>query len=72
MASDVLGDPKQFGLVIPVPTVIKREQVKIVRAETVQHLADYTKPRLVQYYDEDPCPPDRQDGTRRCPPPRLR
>ena len=57
MASDVAGDPKQFGLVIPVPTVIKREQVKIVRAETVQHLVDYTKPRLVQYYDPDPCRP---------------
>ncbi len=57
MASDVFGDPKQFGLVIPVPTVIKREQVKIVRAEIVQHLADYTKPRLVQYYDDDPCHP---------------
>ena len=59
MASDVSGDPKQFGLVIPVPTVIKREQVKIVRAETVQHLVDYTKPRLVQYHDADPCPPTR-------------
>jgi hypothetical protein len=57
MASDVVGDPKQFGLVIPVPTVIKREQVKIVKAQIVQHLADYTKPRLVQYYDEDPCHP---------------
>jgi hypothetical protein len=57
MASDVVGDPKQFGLVIPVPTVIKREQVKIVQAEIVQHLADYTKPRLVQYYDTDPCHP---------------
>ena len=59
MASDVAGDPKQFGLVIPVPTVIKREQVKIVQAEIVQHLADYTKPRLVQYHDEDPCQPPR-------------
>ena len=57
MASDIVGDPKQFGLVIPVPTVIKRDQVKIVRAEIVQHLADYTKPRLVQYYDTDPCHP---------------
>jgi hypothetical protein len=57
MASDVVGDAKQFGLVIPVPTVIKKEQVKIVRAETVQHLVDYTKPRLVEYHDSDPCAP---------------
>ena len=59
MASDVMGDPKQFGLVIPVPTVIKREQVKILKPETVAHLAEYTKPRLVEYHDEDPCPPER-------------
>ena len=55
MASDVHGDPKQFALVVPVPTVIHREQVRIVKPETVEHLADYTKPRLVQYFDDDPC-----------------
>ena len=48
MASDVHGDPKQFDLVIPVPTVIKKEQVKILNPAVDQHLADYTKPRLVQ------------------------
>jgi hypothetical protein len=57
MASDVHGDPKQFALVIPVPTVIRREQVRIVKPEIVEHLADYTKPRLVQYFDYDPCSP---------------
>ena len=57
MASDVYGDPKQFGLVVPVPTVIKKDQVKIVNPAVVQHLVDYTKPRLVQYHDEDPCRP---------------
>jgi hypothetical protein len=59
MASDVHGDPKQFALVIPVPTVIRREQVRIVKPEIVEHLADYTKPRLVKYYDDDPCAPPR-------------
>ncbi len=62
MASDVLGDPKQFGLVVPVPTVIKKEQVKVIKPEVVQHLADYTKPRLVQYYDKDPCAPSQPPG----------
>jgi hypothetical protein len=57
MASDVGGDPKEFAIVIPVPTVIKREQVQIVHAETVAHLANYTKPRLVEYHDPDPCAP---------------
>jgi hypothetical protein len=57
MASDVHGDPKAFALVIPVPTVIRREQVRVVKPEIVEHLADYTKPRLVQYFDPDPCAP---------------
>jgi hypothetical protein len=57
MASDVHGDPRQFALVIPVPTVIRREQVRVVKPEIVEHLADYTKPRLVKYFDADPCAP---------------
>jgi hypothetical protein len=59
MASDVAGDPKEFGLVVPVPEVIKREQVKVIMPAVVQHLADYTKPRLVEYFDDDPCAPPR-------------
>ncbi len=55
MASDVDGDPKHFAIVVPVPTVIKREQVRLVKPETVDHLAEFTKPRLVEYYDSDPC-----------------
>ena len=57
MASDVHGDPRQFALVIPVPTVVGRDQVRIVKPETVEQVADYSKPRLVEYYDENPCAP---------------
>ena len=57
MESDVQGDPRQFGIVIPVPTVIQRDQVRLVRPQTVTHMADYTRPRLVEYRDEDPCNP---------------
>ncbi len=57
MASDVHGDPRQFALVIPVPTVVQREQVRVVKPETVEQVADYSKPRLVEYYDENPCAP---------------
>jgi hypothetical protein len=57
MSSDVSGDPKQFAIVIPVPTAIKRDQVRLVKPETVEHLAEFSKPRLVEYYDRDPCAP---------------
>ena len=57
MASDVHGDPRQFALVIPVPTVVQRDQVRVVRPETVEQVANYTKPRLVEYNDPNPCVP---------------
>src|SRR5580704_11198927 len=57
MASDVRGDPKEFGIVIPVPTVIKREDIRVVEPARLDHLDAYTAARLVEYWDEDPCAP---------------
>jgi hypothetical protein len=57
MASDVRGDPKEFAIVIPVPTVIRRDQIRVVEPARIDHLDAYTAPRLVEYYDEDPCRP---------------
>lgn len=57
MASDVSGDPRQFALVVPVPTVIQRDQVRLVQSATLDHLEAYTTPRLVEYFDDDPCRP---------------
>lgn len=57
MASDFKGEVKDFAMVVPVPTVLKREQISIVNNATVQHLDAYSAPRLVEYYDSDPCTP---------------
>lgn len=57
MSSDVSGAPKDFALVIPVPTVVKRDQVRVVQSATIDHLDQYSVPRLVEYYDADPCAP---------------
>jgi len=57
MASDYEGEPKEFALVVPVPTFIERSQIDAVEAATVDHLDAYTAPRLVEYYDPDPCAP---------------
>jgi hypothetical protein len=57
MASDYEGDPKQFAVVIPVPTFIERKQIGIVDATVIDHLDRYTAPRLVEYHDDDPCAP---------------
>ena len=55
MASDYEGDPKEFAVVIPVPTFIERQQIGVVEMKTIDHLDAFTAPRLVEYYDPDPC-----------------
>ncbi|SNS18618.1 DUF2330 domain-containing protein [Antarctobacter heliothermus] len=57
MSSDYRGAPKDFALIVPTPRVLLRDQIRTVEAETVQHLDDYTAPRLVEYHDRDPCAP---------------
>lgn len=57
MASDVKGDPKEFAIVIPVPTLIQRDEIRLVEPARTDHLDAYTAPRLVEYHDEDPCRP---------------
>jgi hypothetical protein len=55
MGSDFKGDVKEFAMVIPVPVVVQKEQVKLVNNSTIKHLDAYTAPRLVEYFDDDPC-----------------
>ena len=57
MASDYQGDPREFALVIPVPTVVAKEQIKVLETALVDHLDAYSAPRLVEYFDPDPCQP---------------
>jgi hypothetical protein len=57
MASDYEGEPKEFAVVVPVPSFIKRDQINVVDPKTIDHLDAYTAPRLVEYFDEDPCAP---------------
>ena len=55
MANDFRGDPKEFAMVIPVPTVLQREQIHVGDQQLIDHLDAYSAPRLVEYFDEDPC-----------------
>jgi hypothetical protein len=55
MAHDDQGDPKEFALVVPVPTVLERDQIHVTEPAIIDHLNAYTAPRLVEYFDSDPC-----------------
>jgi hypothetical protein len=55
MANDFEGEPKEFAVVIPVPTFLKREQIHVGEKVLVDHLDAYSAPRLVEYFDSNPC-----------------
>jgi Na+-translocating ferredoxin:NAD+ oxidoreductase RnfD subunit len=55
MASDFKGELKEFAVVIPVPTFLKREQIHVGEQSLVDHLDAYSAPRLVEYFDTNPC-----------------
>ncbi|HKO01429.1 MAG TPA: DUF2330 domain-containing protein, partial [Thermoanaerobaculia bacterium] len=55
MANDFRGEPRDFAVVIPVPTLITRGQIHIADKALIDHLDAYSAPRLVEYFDEDPC-----------------
>ncbi|HEU4928104.1 MAG TPA: DUF2330 domain-containing protein [Vicinamibacterales bacterium] len=55
MVNDFQGSPKEFAVVVPVPTFLKREQIHVGDKALVDHLDAYSAPRLVEYHDDDPC-----------------
>ena len=57
MANDYKGDPKEFALVVPVPVVLTKKDVRVIEPELITALDAYSAPRLVEYFDEDPCAP---------------
>ncbi|HKD10687.1 MAG TPA: DUF2330 domain-containing protein [Thermoanaerobaculia bacterium] len=55
MASDFQGDLKEFAVVVPVPTFLSRGQIHVGDKALLDHLDGYSSPRLVEYWDGDPC-----------------
>jgi hypothetical protein len=55
MANDFKGDLKEFAMVVPVPTVLRRDQIQVADKALLDHLDAYSAPRLVEYHDPDPC-----------------
>ncbi len=55
MANDFQGALDEFAIVIPVPVVLEEEQIHVTDNAILDHLDAYTSPRLVEYFDEDPC-----------------
>ena len=61
MANDYQGNVKDFAMVVPVPTVLEEEQVQVGKPNIIERLDAFSAPRLVEYFDEDPCAPVMYD-----------
>ena len=57
MANDYSGEPREFAIVVPVPTFLEREQIHVGEKAVLDHLDAYSAPRLVEYFDSNPCAP---------------
>lgn len=55
MSNDYQGELKEFAMVVPVPVVLEEGQIHVTDNAIIDHLDAYTAPRLVEYFDSDPC-----------------
>lgn len=55
MSSDFQGDVKEFAMVVPVPVVLKEQDVRVTDRRIFEQLDSYSGPRLVEYHDQLPC-----------------
>jgi hypothetical protein len=57
MANDVSGNIKDFAVVVPVPMVLQQDQVHVGDPAVLKKLDAFSAPRLVEYFDANPCQP---------------
>jgi hypothetical protein len=58
MQNNYKGPPEAFAMVIPVPVVLKESDVKILPAQVFANIERMGAPRLVEYWEQDPCRPE--------------
>jgi hypothetical protein len=57
MSNDYKGPLADFALVVPVPVILKPGDIKTLDPEVLRNLDKLTAPRLVEYWEQDPCRP---------------
>src|SRR5262245_20247771 len=61
MENNYQGPPENFALVIPVPVVLQKENVKTLDRDVFDRVDTLDAPRLVEYWEQDPCAPILDD-----------
>src|SRR5436189_5698497 len=57
MSNNYQGPPESFAMVVPVPVVLHKENVKTLPADVFDRVDSLSAPRLVDYWALDPCAP---------------
>jgi len=57
MQNNYQGPPERFAMVVPVPVVLQKENVKTLPRDVFDRVDRAAAPRLVEYWEQDPCPP---------------
>ncbi|MEC9439602.1 MAG: DUF2330 domain-containing protein [Myxococcota bacterium] len=61
MQNNYEGPIKQFAMVVPVPEVLMEENVKTLEPELFDKIDQLSAPRLVEYFEQDPCYKEPRD-----------
>ncbi|MEM9727991.1 MAG: DUF2330 domain-containing protein, partial [Myxococcota bacterium] len=57
MQNNYQGPPEDFAMVVPVPVVLQKANVKTLPREIFDRVDKLAAPRLVEYWEQDPCQP---------------
>jgi MYXO-CTERM domain-containing protein len=58
MQNNYEGPPSNFAMVVPVPVVLQKENVKTLPKDIFAKVDALSAPRLVEYWEQDPCKPE--------------
>ncbi|MCA9590722.1 MAG: DUF2330 domain-containing protein, partial [Myxococcales bacterium] len=58
MQNNYQGPPQSFALVVPVPVVLSKDNVKTLDRDVFARVDKLDAPRLVEYWEQDPCHPN--------------
>jgi MYXO-CTERM domain-containing protein len=65
MQNNYQGPPEDFALVVPVPVVLSEDDVKTLEDQVFDRVDQLAAPRLVEYWEQDPCWEPPRDRYRR-------
>lgn len=55
MQNNYEGPPEEFAMVVPVPVVLHKREVRTLPREVFDRVDQLGAPRLVEYWEQDPC-----------------